>query len=35
MRETDDRPYAAILAGDDWRPMAEYGANEEFVAAVR
>jgi hypothetical protein len=31
MRESDDRPYAAILAADDWRPMAEYVANGEFV----
>jgi hypothetical protein len=27
MSESDDSPYAAILAADDWRPMAEYTAD--------
>jgi len=31
MREADDRPYVAILAADDWRPLEEYEPSTEYV----
>jgi hypothetical protein len=31
MSESDDRPYAAILAADDWRPLEEYEPSAEYV----
>jgi hypothetical protein len=31
MSESDDKPYAAILAADDWRPLGEYVPSAEYV----
>jgi hypothetical protein len=31
MKEADDRPYVAILAPDDWRPLEEYEPSTESV----
>lgn len=31
MSESDDRPYAAILASDGWRPLSEYVPSRDYV----
>lgn len=33
VRETDDKPYTAILAADNSRPMSEYVPSVEYVYA--